>query len=166
VSEIPTTTLDLRPIAEDDLEAVVALSLRAWAPVFESFEAVLGHEIFQRLYPDWLTSQSAVVTEVCRGPHVWVATHYDPQPIGFVAVALRQDASHSAEIDMIAVDPQHQGQGVATALMQTAIDFMRREGVRLAEVGTGGDIGHLPARRTYEKAGFVALPLVRYYKAL
>lgn len=50
--------------------------------------------------------------------------------------------------------------------MQTAIDFMKQAGVRLVEVATGGDVGHRPARRVYEKAGFVALPLVRYYKVL
>ena len=36
----------------------------------------------------------------------------------------------------------------------------------LAVVGTGGDLGHAPARRVYEKAGFVGLPLVRYYARL
>jgi hypothetical protein len=38
--------------------------------------------------------------------------------------------------------------------------------MRLAVVGTGGDSGHAPARRTYEKAGYTGLPLVRYYKHL
>lgn len=33
-------------------------------------------------------------------------------------------------------------------------------------VGTGGDPGHAPARRLYERAGFTPVPLVRYFKAL
>ena len=33
-------------------------------------------------------------------------------------------------------------------------------------VGTGGDPGHAPARRSYEKSGYTPLPLVRYYKDL
>jgi hypothetical protein len=33
-------------------------------------------------------------------------------------------------------------------------------------IGTGGDPGHAPARRTYEAAGFTPLPLVRYYRLL
>lgn len=33
-------------------------------------------------------------------------------------------------------------------------------------VSTGGDIGHAPARRTYEKAGFTPMPVVNYFKAL
>ena len=36
----------------------------------------------------------------------------------------------------------------------------------LAVVGTGGDPGHAPARRSYEKAGYTGLPLMRYYRPL
>jgi RimJ/RimL family protein N-acetyltransferase len=42
----------------------------------------------------------------------------------------------------------------------------RDAGVVLAAVDTGGDPGHAPARRVYEKAGFTGLPLVRYYARL
>lgn len=38
--------------------------------------------------------------------------------------------------------------------------------MKLAIVGTGGDPGHAPARRSYEKAGYIGLPIVRYYKDL
>ena len=34
--------IDIREFVEDDLEAVVAFSLRAWEPVFASVQAVLG----------------------------------------------------------------------------------------------------------------------------
>jgi len=43
---------------------------------------------------------------------------------------------------------------------------MKESGMKLAVVGTGGDPGHAPARRSYEKAGYTGLPLVRYYKVL
>lgn len=144
---------------------MVSLALRAWAPVFASFERVLGARVYQLVYPDWLASQAEAVAAVCRGPDVWVAVEGD-RPIGFVAVVLRRDDAGSAEIDMIAVEPDHQRQGVAGRLMGVAIDFMRQAGVRVVEVATGGDPGHAAARRTYERAGFVALPLVRYYRAL
>ena len=36
----------------------------------------------------------------------------------------------------------------------------------LAQVETGGDVSHAPARRAYEKAGYTGLPLVRYFKTL
>jgi hypothetical protein len=43
---------------------------------------------------------------------------------------------------------------------------MKQAGMRLAVVGTGGEDGHAPARRSYEKAGYTGLPLVRYYKKI
>jgi GNAT superfamily N-acetyltransferase len=67
---------------------------------------------------------------------------------------------------MIAVDPGHQNEGIGLDLVNFAIDRMTERGVRLAELGTGGDPGHAAARHVYEKAGFTPLPLVRYYKAL
>ena len=51
----------------------------------------------------------------------------------------------------------------STALTSFAVERLRDAGVRLAVADTGGDPGHAPARRVYEKAGFVGLPLVRYY---
>jgi hypothetical protein len=38
--------------------------------------------------------------------------------------------------------------------------------MKLAVVATGGDESHAPARKSYEKAGYTPLPLVRYYKDL
>jgi hypothetical protein len=43
---------------------------------------------------------------------------------------------------------------------------MSEAGMRIAIVGTGGDPGHAPARRTYEKAGYTVFPIARYYQAL
>jgi len=47
----------IRDYAPGDKEAVVELSLRAWAPVFRSMEQVLGPEIFVRLHGDWQAFQ-------------------------------------------------------------------------------------------------------------
>jgi hypothetical protein len=35
---------------------------------------------------------------------------------------------------------------------------------RIVSVATSGDSGHAPARALYEKLGFRALPLMRYYR--
>ena len=83
----------VRLTSENDIEDLLQLSILAWAPVFESFEQVLGATIFHLIYPEW-------------------------------------------------------------------------KGIHLAVVGTGGDPGHAPARRSYEKAGYTGLPLVRYYHDL
>jgi hypothetical protein len=43
---------------------------------------------------------------------------------------------------------------------------MKAAGVKMAVAETGGEDGHAPARRAYEKAGYTGLPLVRYFKDL
>lgn len=67
---------------------------------------------------------------------------------------------------MVAVDPAHQRQGLGRALTDRAGECLRRAGMRLALVGTGGDAGHAPARRLYERAGYRLLPAAQYFKAL
>ena len=103
----------IRPLDDRDAEAVVGLSLRAWAPVFASIERVLG-----------------------------------------------------SEIHMLAVDPDHQGNGIGTALTEFALARIKDAGMKVAMVETGGDPGHAAARRTYEKAGYLHLPIARCFKNL
>jgi ribosomal protein S18 acetylase RimI-like enzyme len=162
-------TVAIRKLEETDVDAVVALSLRAWAPVFESFRGALGEGIYRHLFPDWSAHQAAAVERVCRDDAMptWVAEH-DGRAVGFVAIVhdRQEDEPDSSEIEMIAVDPEHQRRGIAADLIASAEDRMREHGARLAVIGTGGDPGHAPARAAYEKAGFRPLPLVRYYKLL
>ena len=94
----------------------------------------------------------------------WVAVD-DGSTTGFVNVTFDQ-AERSGEIYMIAVDPAAQRRGVASRLTEHALDEMRARGLDLAIVATGGDPGHAPARRTYEKAGFTGCPQVWYAKLL
>jgi len=161
-------TVSVRALEESDVGPVVEFSVRAWKPVFESMCRVLGPEIFRRVYPDWSTGQARAVESVCRAEsnRVWVAEE-DGRPVGFVAVVLHdQDGLRSGEIDMVAVDPECQCRGIGLRLVSLAVEEISKLGIPLAEIGAGGDPGHAAARRVYEKAGFTALPLVRYYKAL
>lgn len=149
-----------------DEEAVVALSIRAWAPVFASMEQVLGREMSARLHGNWQQYQESAARSVLAdtGTHVWVA-ETQQKVIAFVAVTLHRERL-LGEIHMLAVDPAHQDQGTGTLLTAFATDWMRQRGMRVAMVDTGGDEGHAPARHVYEKAGYTLLPVARYFKNL
>ncbi len=67
---------------------------------------------------------------------------------------------------MLAVDPRNQGEGVGTALTCFATDWLRGRGMRVAMIDAGGDEGHAPARRVYERVDYTLLPVARYFKAL
>lgn len=161
----------IRPMRDDggDLEALVRLSLRAWEPVFASFAQVLGPRVFALLYPDWRAGQQTVVETICAPPAGTTVLVAEAGGVvaGFVAYGLHSpDAEQTGEIELLAVDPAHQNRGIGTALNARALAEMAAAGMRLAVAATGGDPGHAPARRSYEKAGYVGLPLVRYYKDL
>jgi GNAT superfamily N-acetyltransferase len=159
--------LQVRPLDDRDAKAVVGLSLRAWAPVFASIEQALGSEIYRRLYPDgWRASQRQAVEAVCASQEmqVWVA-EVEGTSVGFVSVELHPESSMGV-IHMLAVDPDHQGNGIGTALTEFALARIKDAGMAVAMVETGGDPGHAAARRTYEKAGYVHVPIARYFKNL
>jgi ribosomal protein S18 acetylase RimI-like enzyme len=156
----------LRPVEPGDLDQVVALALRAWAPVHASMAAVLGKHLNARIYPDWAAEQEAGVRAAFADPDMHVTVAIDGTDVlGFVAV-VTNFADASGEIDMIAVDPAAQRGGVGRALTEHAVEQLRAAGCTLAVVATGGDTGHAPARALYESAGFTGLPLVRYYRRL
>jgi ribosomal protein S18 acetylase RimI-like enzyme len=160
-------SVQIRPLGHGEVEALVQLSLLAWAPVFASFRRVSRPEVYALLYPNWERQQREVVEQACRdgGPgSVWVA-EVDGVVAGYIACTLNRETRAGA-VELLAVHPGYQNRGIGTRLNAFALEQMRASGMRLAELMTGGDPGHAPARRCYEKAGYTALPLVRYYQAL
>lgn len=149
------------------MDVVLDLSLRAWAPVFVSLEQAFLPGVFRAFYCEgWRESQRKAVRTVLQDPEqrVWVADG-DAGPVGFVAVRLHPEDA-MGEIYMVAVDPDHQRNGIGTKLTERALAHMREAGMRIAMVETGGDPGHAPARLTYERAGFTVFPVARYFKDL
>jgi ribosomal protein S18 acetylase RimI-like enzyme len=155
----------MRSFNESDLVEIVELSLLAWEPIFESMEKVLGSRIFHLIWPDWKKSQAEGVGGACRATdkyHALVA-ELDGRVVGFIAYELKGE---TGEVVLLAVHPEFQKRGIATQLNVAALDAMKAAGMKMAIVETGGEDGHAPARRAYEKAGYTGLPLVRYFKDL
>jgi GNAT superfamily N-acetyltransferase len=160
--------LQIRPLDHKDIEDLVHLSLLAWAPVFSSFRQVLGHNIYTAIWPDWRTSQREAIETICLkdedNARVWVAV-LDGTVVGFLACELSiQD--RTGEVLLLAVHPDYQNGGIGTELNMVALGEMKAMGMTMAKVETGGDPSHAPARRSYEKAGYTALPLLRYFQVL
>ena len=159
--------LSIRPISHDDIEELVQLSLLAFTPVSHSFEQVLGARIYPLIYPDWDRQQREEVERVCKDEaknFVWIA-EVDGMITGFIAYTLNSE-NKTGEVELLAVHPGYQNRGIGTELNNFALEKLKESDMKIAVVATGGDPGHAPARRSYEKAGYTALPLVRYYKDL
>jgi GNAT superfamily N-acetyltransferase len=167
--------MQIAPYNPHQLDAVIRLSLRAWTPVFDSIQNAMNADVYQAFYPEhWRVSQQKAVEDVCAAEdtNVWVARVFDRPEVndadsivGFVAVKLHKD-DNMGEIYMVAVEPDFQGRGIGSALIEFALGWMKEVGMSIAMVETGGDPGHAAARHTYEKAGFELFPVARYFKKL
>ena len=153
--------------SERDREAVVACSLRAWAPVFEGMRAALPPFLYDAFYPDgWQTRQAAEVGAFVdeEGEHVLVARQ-DDVVVGWVGYRMHSEDS-MGEIVMIAVEPDRQRQGIARQLVEAALARFRDAGMTIAMIETGGDPGHAPARAAYDRLGFELWSVARFVRPL
>ncbi|OLT49165.1 GNAT family N-acetyltransferase [Saccharomonospora sp. CUA-673] len=156
-------------VAYDDAyhDALVELSIRAWAPVFPGMRRDVPGFVYDAFYPDgWETRQRADIVAVLQGePQNIDVAVVDDTPVGWVCTRFHREDS-MAEVHILAVDPAHQRSGVATALMDRSYERARAAGMRMVMVETGGDSGHGPACALYESAGFQRWPVARYFKDL
>ncbi len=156
------STIEFQVASLDDLEAMEAIRERAFKPVFESFRKILGDVIYETAQRPEDITQKELLKSYFEEDSVWKTWKviHDSQIIGFLTIRL--DAEQAVgEIGLNAVDPNFAGKGVGTRTYDFAIDEMKRAGMKVATVATGGDPSHLPARKAYRKAGFnVEIPSV------
>ena len=158
----------VRPFAPGDLPILQRVRAAAFEPVFRSFRDVVGGPIAAVAFAGADAEQAKLLDEIC-GPgsrhEVLVAT-VGSEVAGFVSFTVDAQA-RMGEIGLNAVHPAHAGRGLGTAMYRHVLALMRERGAVAAAVSTGGDPGHAPARRAYEKAGFgPAIPSVMLYKLL
>jgi len=58
--------MQIEPYDPHHLDAIIRLSLRAWAPVFDSIQKAMNPNVYQAFYPNhWRVSQQKSVEDVC-----------------------------------------------------------------------------------------------------
>ena len=141
--------MKIESLEKSRVGAVVELSIRAWKPVFAAIKEAMHAELFRRSYPGgWEASQAEAVRDVCTSGECQVYTANEgDMTLGFVAIKL-DAATKLGEMYMIAVDPEHQGRGIALELGEFAVNRKKEAGMEAAMVETGAVPGHEPARRT------------------
>ena len=158
----------IRPFQPGDLPRLHEIRVAAYKPIFASFRSIVGDAIADVAITSAEWSQGDYLDKICaKGSDrdVFVVER-DGAVVAFYALGL-DDETHVGEIDLNAVDPAYQGGGVGTAMYEDALARMKAAGMKVANVATGADESHAPARRAYEKAGFgPVLPCVYLYKEL
>jgi RimJ/RimL family protein N-acetyltransferase len=159
---MPRSDLDLRLATDGDLDRLQQVRRAAFAPIFESFRAILGDEfssVTQARDDEEQAAHLRSLSQPGSGWELYVAER-SSEIVGFVSVRLDR-ATKVGEIGLNAVQPDSAGKGIGTSMCEFAKDRMRECGIEVATVSTGGDPSHAPARRAYEKAGFnVGIPSV------
>jgi len=151
----------VRPYVDGDWEAVLDLCLRAFAPACEALERRLGTDL------GWRTSIRRYLRSLTRpgeGERLVVA-ELRGSIVGVVHYQVDRE-TQSGSIGVSAVHPARQGKGVGSLMYRHVLDLMSAQGVKYATADTGADSSHAPARRAYEKIGFVAVPTVHYFMKL
>jgi ribosomal protein S18 acetylase RimI-like enzyme len=155
---MPTPPLLIRPSRADDLPRLQAIRTAAFAPVFASFRALLGDELYALAQQRSDEEQGELLASMLAPDAPWqlYTAEQAGAIVGFVSVQMNAD-TRMGEIGLNAVDPARGGGGIGTAMYDFALARMREASMRVATVSTGGDPSHAPARRAYEKAGFTAV---------
>ncbi len=162
------SSYSLRPFDSSDRYRIQQVRQQAFRSVWASWRELVGEDVFRLAYGDADRKQAAYLDEICASSsekEVYVLL-YNGSVIGFLALAM-DDEKHVGEIDLNAVDPEHQGRGAGTFMYQAGLARLKEKGALLAKVSTGGDASHEPARRAYAKVGFsVGVPGVMLFRRL
>ena len=151
------------PFQEEYLDDCVRIALTVWKGIHDAYSDELGQELHDAVMGGWQERLRAAIAEQQRTCRSFVAM-LDDQVVGFCA------CRREGELGVVGyngVDPKYRGNGIASLMYNRLFEEMKAMGATHARVMTGGDPGHAPARKAYEKAGFEKhLTSVTYYKEL
>ncbi|MGV9877852.1 GNAT family N-acetyltransferase [Streptomyces sp. NPDC003006] len=140
---------DLAPLTEPDHRDVPAVLRELLAPPVGRRRSRLHHPARRHTY----VAVAVAVAEVDDGIAGYVAWSVDP-------------ARRKGSVTILAVSAEYRRRHVGTTLCEHAFAQMRSLGAEAAEIGTGGDTFHAPARALYEGLGFTPLPVAVYSRLL
>ncbi len=157
----------IRPARDDDLETMKQIAVEAWEPIYQSFRELTGDELFATLNSEWREHKAGQVAGHYRNyPDCTLVTEYNGRVVGFITYNLFERRKLGV-IGNNAVHPDYQGRGFGTKQYEKVLEIFRENGMLYAEVITGSDNAHAPARAAYEKVGFEPMVhMVQYYRKL
>ncbi len=161
--------ITIRPFKPGDLQTAQDISVGRYEKIYAVLRGRIGEAMFEQVRPHAeQAKRDAVARQAAEHPEWFViAEDGNGSIIGFATYHL--DEAHKVGIiGNNAVAKDCGLKGVGQALYAELFRRFREAGMTAAQVATGLDDGHAPARRAYIRAGFdpVGIESVTYYKKL
>ncbi len=159
--------MHLRTCTSADIPALTELTIDTFRELFTVALPDIRPEVTAHDHGRWEDDYRVEVPSLfapAEDRHITLAEQ-EGRIVGYVGWDITNDGT-SGRLQMVAVHPDARRQGVARALCTEVISELRRRGVVVVHIGTGGDAFHAPARALYESLGFIPYPTVDYARAL
>lgn len=144
----------MRKYQPGDLQAVMAIANAGWQEIRKMSRAALGDRISDMLNPagDAESKGLQVKGQIDSGKYSIAVCVHDDEIVGFITY--KNDGTFG-EICNNAAKIGTGLKGIGQTMYKFVLDDFRNAGVKVVKVTTGLDYAHAPARRAYERAGFV-----------
>jgi len=151
----------IRSATNDDEEEIYTINLRSWGGGISTHELLeLRHGQLNNL--PWIEQiAQAAATHILEEDVKTFVAESNGRVIGYASAQLQGDKPEVGIVSYNAVDPDHRGQGVGTALVKHVMNYLKTHGARVLLVWTLE--ADEPACRIYERLGFEELTRFVYY---
>lgn len=129
----------IRQFRNEDFDAVLEIILSAFAPIHESFHSILGDDIFAIIYPDWKGAYIQYLSSLSQSDKKNILVMEDGETVTAFIVYSLDIEKEWGELGLNAVHPDFQNQGIGPKMYQHVLRRMRKQGMKMVEVSTGGD---------------------------
>ena len=148
-------TAKIRPFREADWAAVKRITKAIWGIGLDAVrQERYGFQVGGRPWQD--RKAESLRSSISANPQDWFVTELDGRVIGFCS--LSADASTGiGTVGQNGIEPEYGDRGYGSRQLQFILEELRGRGMKIAEVHTGLNEGHAPARKMYERAGFEPL---------
>ena len=159
----------VRQFKPEDLQRAQDISVGRYEEIYAILRARIGADMFEQVRPNAeQAKRDAIARHAAEHPDWFViAENAEGEIIGFATYHLNETLKVGI-IGNNAVQKDCGLKGVGQALYAELFRRFREAGMTAAQVMTGLDDGHAPARRAYQRAGFdpVGIESVVYYRKL
>jgi GNAT superfamily N-acetyltransferase len=157
----------MRPYQKPDCAWIIETADKAWRPINAAYRKAYGDELFPLLVHNPDTRKGVEMRGFCQDhPELVFVCEEGGKRVAFLTILFDRERKMGI-IGNNAVDPDCGLKGIGQQMYSFALERFRAEGMVWANVDTGLDEGHAPARRAYERAGFdISISSIRYYRKL